>query len=76
MSQSVEEFLAQGGKIAQIPEGERVATSREMHDMVRGEEPRAVKSDGLSTFGKLDAQTGGTLTDQQLLVMAEMKNCE
>lgn len=36
--QTVEEFLAKGGKITQVEEGERTLTPRELRDRVRGED--------------------------------------
>jgi hypothetical protein len=65
--ESVEEFLARtNSKAVQVPEGMR---TMEVYSSLKDEVT-------LSTFGRLDRLTGGTMTDKQLLVMAERDGCE
>lgn len=65
--ESVEEFLARtNSKAVQVPEGMR---TMDVYSSLKDEAT-------LSTFGRLDKLTGGTMTDAQLLVMAEREGCE
>ena len=66
MPETVAEFMARGGKIKSVQEVARTASERELYNMSMGE----------NAFGRWDRKTGGTLTDNQVLTLAERENCE
>jgi len=65
MCESVEEFLARGGKVTSVTEGARTSTNKELYNLSRGEK-----------IAEIDQRFGGTLSDSQLLSVAEHEACE
>tara|TARA_B110000285_G_scaffold204876_1_gene242175 strand:+ start:58 stop:261 length:204 start_codon:yes stop_codon:yes gene_type:complete len=65
MSDSVAEFLARGGKITKVSEGERSTSDRELYKMSKDE-----------LFSDAEKRTGGSLSDATMLSIVEHKGCE
>lgn len=72
----VEEFIARGGIVENIPRGKRTKTEQELYVSLRDDRvaPTPCNTSLETAFAKADRLTGGTLSDRAVLTIVERSN--